>query len=232
MEGSMTITSKSDATIQADVIQELAWDTRIGSTDVGVEVDNGVVTLTGTVSSWGKRVAAQIAAHRVAGVLDVANDLEVRLPGAAGRTDTEIAQAIRTALEWNVMVPDRRIRTTVTNGTVTLSGNVDYGSQREDAERCIRNLDGVRLVVNEITIRPERPIEADDIRRSVEDALERQAARRAGAIEIQVQDGRVVIDGIVHSCAERDAVIGAARGTPGVTAVASHLRVEPSTTCC
>ena len=222
----MTISSKPDAQIQADVIQELAWDTRIGATDVGVEVDGGVVTLTGTVSSWAKRVAAQEAAHRVVGVLDVANDLQVRLSGAAGRTDTEIAQAVRTALEWNVMVPDRQIRTTVSNGTVTLGGDVEYASQREDAERCVRNLDGIRLVVNEIVVRPAHAVEASEIHRSIEDALVRQAARHAAAIELRVQDGHVVVDGVVRSGAERDAVIGAVRGTRGVTAVASHLRVD------
>jgi osmotically-inducible protein OsmY len=134
----MGIRNDSDASLQQRVIRELAWDTRIDATDVGVEVDDGVVTLTGTVGSWAKKLAAQDAAHRVAGVHDVANDIQVRIPGAAGRTDTEIAQTIRAALEWNVMVPDERIETTVSNGVVTLIGTVEFWTQRQDAERVDR----------------------------------------------------------------------------------------------
>jgi osmotically-inducible protein OsmY len=223
----MATANKKDAALQQNVIRELAWDTRIDATDVGVEVDDGVVTLTGTVTSWAKKLAAQDAAHRVAGVLDVANDIEVRIPGAAGRTDTEIAQAIRSALEWNVLVPDERIQTTVSNGVVTLSGTVDYWTERQDAERVVRELAGVRAIVNKVEIQPGRSIGSDDVRRSIEEALERHAARDAGKIKLQVKDGHVTLDGVVHSWAEREAVVGAARGTPGVTDVQSHLRVEP-----
>jgi osmotically-inducible protein OsmY len=223
----MGIANKNDGKLQQDVIRELAWDTRIDATDVGVEVDAGVVTLTGTVTSWGKKLAAQDAAHRVAGVRDVANDIEVRIPGAAGRTDTEIAQAIRTGLEWNVMIPDKRIQSTVSNGVVTLTGSVDYWTERQDAERVIRELAGVRAVVNKIEVLPAHPVASDDVRRSIEDALDRQASRHADRIKLLVKDGRVTLDGVVHSWAEREAVVGAARGTPGVKDVQSHLRVEP-----
>jgi osmotically-inducible protein OsmY len=223
----MGTANRNDAELQQKVIRELGWDTRVEATDIGVEVHAGVVTLTGAVSSWAKKLAAQDAAHRVAGVLDVANDIEVRIPGAAGRTDTEIAQAVRSALEWNVLVPDKRIQTTVSNGVVTLSGNVDYWTERQAAERVARELGGVKAVVNKMEILPARPIEADDVRRSIEAALERHAARHADKIVLQVKDGHVTINGVVHSWAEREAVVGAARGTPGVTDVQSHLRVEP-----
>src|SRR5262245_26051214 len=104
---------KSDSQIQQEVLQELKWDTRVEETEVGVEVDQGVVTLTGTVSSYAKRLAAQEAAHRVIGVLDVANDIQVKVPGGLTRTDTEIAQAVRRALEWDIWVPDGRIQSTI-----------------------------------------------------------------------------------------------------------------------
>lgn len=216
---------KNDSHLQQDVIRELAWDTRIEETDVGVEVDAGIVTLTGTVSSWAKKIAAQEAAHRVAGVRDVANDIQVRIPGAAGRTDTEIAQAIRTALEWNVMVPDRRIQTTVANGIVTLTGDVEYWSQHEDAERVVRNLDHVKAVVNKIEVKPAHQLAAADVRRSIEEALERHATRHADKLDLQISDGRVTVEGVVHSWAEREAVLGAARSTPGVKSVDSRLRI-------
>src|SRR5687767_1100126 len=145
---------RTDAEIQQAVLRELKWDTRIHETEVGVEVDAGIVTLTGTVSDYGKRFVAQEAAHRVAGVLDVANDIQVKVPGTAGRTDTEIAGAVRHALEWDFRVPDERIQSTVSEGSVTLEGEVDYWSQREDAEKAIRNLACVRGINNRIEIKP------------------------------------------------------------------------------
>lgn len=217
---------KTDSEIQQAVLRELKWDTRVDETDVGVEVDAGVVTLTGTVSSFAKRMAAHEAAHRVDGVLDVANDVQVKLPGSAGRTDTDIARAVRHALEWDVFVPDTRIRSTVSDGWVTLEGQVDYWNQRADAARAIRNLAGVRGVSNEIEIQPPKVIPYD-VRKAIEGALERQAKREAQRINLDVRDGRVSLSGVVHSWAEKEAVVGAATGTLGVRDVEDHLRIQP-----
>ena len=217
---------QTDSKIQQAVLRELKWDTRVEETDVGVEVDAGVVTLTGTVSSWAKKMAAQQATHRVSGVLDVANDITVKIPGSAGRTDTEIAQAVRHALEWNVFVPEKRIRTTVSSGWVTLEGDVDYWSQSDDAEKAVRNLAGVIAVSNLIEIRPPKGVSVE-VQKAIEEALDRQAEREAKRIDLEVLDGRVSVTGVVHSWAERDAVIGAARGTPGVRKVEDHLRIAP-----
>jgi osmotically-inducible protein OsmY len=216
---------KTDAELQQDVLQELKWDTRVDETEVGVAVNAGIVTLTGTVDSWAKRLAAQQAAHRVAGVLDVANDLQVKLAGSSIRTDTEIAAAVRQALEWNVFVPEARIRTTVSEGCVTLEGDVDYWSQWDDADRAIRHLAGVRAIVNKIEIKP-RPVSLD-VRKSIEDALQRRAEREAKRIEVELKDGRVILSGTVNSRAEWDAVLGAARGTAGVRGVDDLLRIAP-----
>jgi osmotically-inducible protein OsmY len=215
---------RTDSELQRAVLQELRWDTRVEETDVGVEVDAGVVTLTGTVANWAKRIAAQEAAHRVAGVLDVANDIQVRTSGSPGRTDTEIAAALRQALEWDVLVPDDRIRSTVSEGRVTLEGDVDFWSQREDAERAVRNLAGVRGITNLIEVCPSMVL-SDDVRTSIEEALSRQAEREAKHINIEVQDGRVILSGVVHSWAEQEAVLGAAKGTPGVRTVDARLRI-------
>jgi len=217
---------KTDPEIQQGVLRELKWDTRVEETDVGVEVDAGVVTLTGTVSSWAKRVAAQEAAHRVAGVLDVANDIQVKVPGTGVRNDTDIARAVRQALEWNVFVPETRIRSTVSDGWVTLEGDVDYWSERDDAEKAVRNLAGVRGVSNKVEIKPPKVIPYD-VRKAIEGALERQAEREAQRIDLDVHDGRVSLSGTVHSWAEKEAVIGAAKGTLGVRNVEDHLRIEP-----
>jgi osmotically-inducible protein OsmY len=217
--------TKTDAQIHHDVLEELKWDSRVDETEVGVQVASGVVTLTGTVTSWAKRVAAQEAAHRVIGVLDVANDLKVKVAGGLTRTDTEIAQAVRRALEWDVFVPEEKITTTVTDGWVTLDGAVDTWSQRNDAERAVRNLTGVKLVLNKVTFKPAKPA-LGDVRRAIEQTLERRAEREARRIRVDVKDGVVTLMGAVHSWAERKSVVAAARFTPGVQTVEDHLRTE------
>jgi osmotically-inducible protein OsmY len=217
---------KSDSQIQQAVIRELKWDTRVDETDVGVEVDEGVVTLTGTVETYVKRTAAQEAAHRVAGVLDVANDIHVRVPGALGRTDTEIAQAVRRALEWHTEVPHERIQTTVADAWVSLKGTVDHWHERENAELAVRHLTGVHGVVNQIKVVPPTVAPAV-VRGEIEQALERRAEREAKHISVAVEDGTVTLSGTVHSWPERRAVLGAARFTRGVRDVVDRLRIAP-----
>jgi len=217
---------KSDPEIQQEVLHELEWDTRVLETEIGVVVDRGVVTLTGTVGSWAKRQAAQEAAHRVAGVLDVANDIDVHLPGSGPRSDADIARAVRDSLEWDVFVPDSRIRSTVSKGEVTLEGDVDFGNQRSDAERAIRNLLGVTRVINRIEVAPPK-VPVAELRLAIEAALRRQAQREARRVTLDLTKGLVTVTGVVHSHSEREAVLGAVKGTPGVTGVDSHLRIEP-----
>lgn len=217
---------KTDTQIHHDVLEELKWDSRVDETEVGVQVAAGVVTLTGTVTSWAKRVAAQEAARRVIGVLDVANDLKVKAAGGLSRTDTEIAQAVRQALEWDVFVPNEKITSTVTDGWVTLEGPVERSTQREAAERAVRNLMGVKMVVNKITVTQPKAV-TGDVRKAIEQALERRAEREARQIGVDVRDGTVTLTGPVHSWAERKSVLAAARFTPGVRVVEDHLRTEP-----
>ncbi len=217
---------KTDSQIQRDVLDELTWDTRVKATDVGVEVKSGTVTLTGTVGSWTARLAAQEAAHRVLAVLDVANEILVSPQGSYGRSDTDIAQAVRHALEWNVLVPHDRIRSTVTSGIVTLEGTVDFWSQQEDAARAVRNLAGVLEVKNLITIEPPSMHPSPEtVRSAIEKALERHAEHAAKRVQISVVDGKVILRGQVPSWAERNAAEGAVRGTAGVRAIENHLLI-------
>jgi len=221
---SLHIARKTDAQIQQDVLNELKWDTRVEPTDVGVEVNHGIVTLTGTVASWAKKVAAAEAAHRVNGVLDVANDVVVKVPGSAERNDTEIAAAVRAALKWDVFVPDEKIQTTVMNGSVTLKGHVDTRAQRDDAAGAVRNLSGVRAVANQITVQ-QAQVTPVTLRAAIQNALERRADRDAAKIQIDVEDGQVTLHGDVHSWMEREAVLGAVTGTRGVEHVIDRMRI-------
>jgi osmotically-inducible protein OsmY len=216
---------KSDELIKDDVIAELRWDSRVNETGIGVTVSKGVVTLTGVVTSYAKKLAAQEAAHRVGGVLDVANDIQVVRSDDLALTDTEIAKAVRHTLEWDVFVPDKHIRSTVSDGWVTLEGEVETYGQREDAERAVRRLAGVVGVRNLIVV--EQPlIEPGEVREVIEDVLERRADRLADRIRISIDDGEVTLSGDVRSYAEKRAVIGAVSHTPGVFSVRDHLLVQ------
>ena len=219
------INPKSDGEIQLDVLRELGWDTRVEEAEIGVQVRSGVVVLTGTVGAWAKKLAAQEAAHRVKGVLDVVNDLEVVVPGAGAKSDVQIALAVRRALEWDVYVPHEAITSTVAGGVVTLEGTVETFGDREDAHRAVRYLDGVRAVVNRIEVRPGQ-VATEKVRAAIEEALGRRADREADRIQLRVEGDHVSVTGVVGSWGERLAVLGAARGTIGVRVVEDHLRVQ------
>ncbi len=217
-------TTKSDSEIQLDVLKELKWYSRVEETDVGVEVDDGIVTLTGTVSTYGARISAQDAAHHVKGVLDVVNDIEVRPSGR--QTDTEIAVDVRYALEHHVFIPSERIRTTVSHGLVTLEGEVDLFRDRADAEYAVRHVKGVIGIVDKLTV-IKRGVSAGEIRQEIEGALERQAEREADRVQVHVDDGQVTLKGTVRSWREKRAILGTASHAPGVTSVVDRLEIAP-----
>lgn len=217
---------RTDSELKQRVLRELKWDSRVSWASINVEVTDAVVTLTGSVLSYAQKVAAQEAAHRVVGVLDVANDIEVNPVDGFVRSDTEIARAVRSALEWDAFVPDGQIQSSVSEGWVTLEGEVDNGRERADAERVIRRLTGVVGVFNAIKIR-KQTVNEEQLREEIEDALETRADREADRLRIEVHDGAVELWGRVHSWQERRAVLGSISHAPGVTRVRDHLRIDP-----
>jgi osmotically-inducible protein OsmY len=222
----LVATIKSDRQVQQEVLRELRWDSRVDETEVGVELDNGIVTLTGTVNSYAKKLAAREAAHRVVGVLDVADDIQVKWPGGHDRTDTDIARAVRTTLEWDAFVPDQKIRSTVTDGFVILEGEVATLREKEDTEAAVRNLAGVKGVRNRLFVAAIRADPAK-LRESIEEALERRAEREAERIRVQVADGAVTLEGKVRTWPEKQAILGAVSHAPGVREVKDRLTVSP-----
>src|SRR6185369_16280984 len=217
---------RSDRDLKQRILRELKWDSRVPWASINVEVTDGIVTLLGTVLSYAQKTAAQNAAHRVAGVLDVANDIEVKPVDRFARTDTEIAGAVRNALEWDALVPNELIQSSVSDGWVTLEGEVDYWRERGDAEEAIRRLAGVVGVTNKITVR-KQPIDAEDLREEIELALETRADREAERLRVEVNEGAVDLFGRVHSWQERRAVVGSISHAPGVVQVRDHLRIDP-----
>jgi osmotically-inducible protein OsmY len=216
---------KTDSELKADVARELACDLRIDATTIGVAAHHGVVTLTGTVSSWADKHAAEEAAFRIAGVRDLANDIEIKPSWSTTQNDTEIAEAVRNALEWDRFVPHDKIRLTVANhGTVTLTGTVHTLGERDDAETAVRNLAGVRCVVNQLAVEVP-PVTENALHATITHALARHAEREAARVEVGVHGDVVVLTGHVGSWTERRAVVGAARGTPGVRHVEDRLHI-------
>lgn len=144
---------ETDYEIKQQVLRELKCDPRIAWAQIGVDVRDGLVTLSGAVTTYPKKAAAQQAAHRVAGVRNVANEIKVKSTETFAYPDQEIAKAVRHSLEWEALVPDDRIRSTVSGGWVTLEGDVDVWREREDAVKTVSRLAGVVGVINKITPR-------------------------------------------------------------------------------
>jgi osmotically-inducible protein OsmY len=216
---------KTDVALQRDILAELAWDPTIVSTEVGVIVKDGIVTLTGHLDHYAEKHAIEQAVQRVAGVKALAIEMQVRLPSLFRREDADVAQAARQALEWNVLVPTDLVQTTVEGGWLTLTGEVSWDYQRQAAERAVRDLFGVTGVSNQMTIKAGA--DSDDIANNIRAALERQADREAKHVGVHVRGSIVTLSGSVASWAERTAAQGAAWSAPGVSLVVNELVVLP-----
>jgi len=219
------LSNKVDQEIEQDVQTELEWELGKAADEIGVKSHAGLVTLTGSSWSYATKLSAQEAAHRVAGVTDVANDIQVKVSQSNTRTDPEIARAVRSALEWDVLVPDDRIVSTVSQGFVTLEGSVESLLQRNDAEYVVRRLAGVRGVYNKINVLPQK-VEPEDLQFKIEEALERRAVREAEHIRVNVEDGKVTLTGKVQSWDEKRAILGLVSHASGVKTVNDHLAIK------
>lgn len=213
----------TDRQLQQNVIDELEFEPGIRATDIGVSVHNGVVTLSGFVDSYSEKYDAERVAKRVFGVKAVANDLEVKIPSAAKRTDPEIAEAAVRALETNWSVPKDKVKVTVRDGVVTLEGDLDWKYQSTAAEETVRRLSGVRSVVNLIKVKPH--VSTIDVKAKIEEALRRSAEVEARRINVEAADGKVILRGTVHSWHERNEAVNAAWRAPGVRQVEDHLAI-------
>ena len=214
---------KNDTVLQRDVIEEIRWDPRIKNKEIGVAARDGVVTLTGTVDSYGQRWAVEHAAEAVQGVRVVANEIEVTLPNSLARSDADIAHQIVEAFRWDVQVPDQLITAQVSKGLVTLNGDVNWAYEREAAGMTVRNLAGVRGVKNLIVVKS--PVSTYDVSRKIKAALHRRADREAERIQVEAEGDVVTLTGTVNSYADRRAAEGVAWSAPGVREVKDELVV-------
>jgi len=215
---------KSDFQIQKDVMEELEWDPSLRSEEIGVAVRNGVVTLSGTVDSYTKKLAAERNARKVSGVKAIAQDIQLGVSPISYKSDSAIAEAVLNALKWHSGVQENKIKIKVEDGVVKLEGEVEWEYQRANAKIAIENLAGVKTVLNLITVKPQ--INAGDIHQKITKSFERNAAIDASKIKVEVLGNKIVLSGKVRSYVEKEDAEASAWNAPGVAAVISDIEIE------
>ncbi|MEY9626410.1 BON domain-containing protein [Sinorhizobium fredii] len=213
-----------DTTLRQNILDELEFEPSIDAASIGVTVNDGIVTLTGHVSTYLEKQTAENTVSRVKGVKGLAEEIEVRPVGAHVTADDEIARRAVQSIDWNVGIPKDSVQVKVQQGWVTLTGKLGWQFQKNAVADAIRGLAGVRGVLNNIEVTP-RP-RAGDIKKRVEDALKRDAELEAQNIRVDVIDGKVTLEGKVKAWSERQTVERAAWSTPGVKTVEDRISVS------
>jgi osmotically-inducible protein OsmY len=219
-----TMQSSTAVDLKDRILDELKWEPSVNEAEVGVIVKEGVVTLTGSVESSIEKVAAELAVQRVSGVKAVANELTIKLPSCRERTDADIAAAAVNAFKWNSSVPGDAVKITADQGWITLRGDVAWHYQRVAAEHAVRPLQGVRGIINDITIKPH--VSPCDVKNKIAAALERNALLDAERITVEAEGRRVILRGTVRSMAEKSEAGWAAWSAPGVADVKNEIEVR------
>ena len=213
----------NDNQLQQAVLQELEWTPAVTSSHIGVTTNNGVVTLSGHVSSFWEKRAAEHAAQNVRGVKAVVEKIKVQLSSDATLSDEKIAELALANLASDVSIPNDKIKVEVENGWVMLSGEVDWNYQKIAADYCVHKIIGLVGLSNNITVAPH--VQPYEVRAKIAKALERTAPFDVKNIIIKADGGKVTLGGEVENSYERDLVVGAAWAVPGVTHVKDHLNI-------
>ena len=215
---------KTDLQIKNDVMEELKWEPVLNASQIGVSVKDGVVTLSGTVDSYSKKITAERSAKKIDGVKAIAEDIEVVLPGTSKRNDTDIADAVVNALKWHSAVREHKINVKVESGIVTLEGEVDWEFQKNSAKMMVENLLGVTGIINNIKIKQKSSV--SEIKKKIISAFHRSATIDASGIEIEIIGSKAILKGNVRSWAEKEDAENAVWSASGIDRVDNRLEIK------
>lgn len=215
---------KNNSELQTDVQNAIVWEPLLHAAEIGVTAKDGVVSLTGVVDSYAKKMEAENAAKRVVGVKALVEKIEVIFPGSWSKTDAEIANEVLIALQYNWSVPKDKVTVKVENGWVTLEGELPWNYQKDAAKNAVNYLTGVKGVTNTIKIKSEihDAIEKQD----VEDALGRAWSIDDTDINVSVSGTTVILSGTVNSWYQREEAARIAWNTPDIWHVENELVVD------
>jgi len=218
---------KTNEELQKDVMAELKWDPQLRDvyTQIGVAAKDGVITLSGLVDTYSRKIAAESAAQRVQGVRVVASDVTIKVSPIDVKTDTEIAEAVKNALKWNSAVNEDKIEVKIDRGVVYLDGEADWEYQRTSAQNSVEDLVSVKGVVNNIRIIPSE-IDAKGIKSKIAQAFHRSATIDANAIKLEIIGSRVTLNGTVRSWVEKEEAERIAWSSPGVLVVDNQINID------
>ncbi len=214
-----------DPELKRAVEDELAWAPHLDASAVKVAVREGVVRLSGFVSSLAEKRAVERAVWHLRGVRGIAQEIEVLIPAARRHSDDEIAHGAVHLLRWDAQVPGDEIQVKVERGAITLVGVVERQFQRKAAEERVHRLPGVTAVDNRIVVRPAAA--ATNIEGAVERAFLRNAKLHGAGIAVSAEGPKVTLSGLVRSVEDREAAADVAWRTAGVYDVENRLVVQP-----
>jgi osmotically-inducible protein OsmY len=215
-----------DKKLRRNVLEELDFEPSVDAANIGVAVEDGIVTLTGHVKSFAEKVVVEEAVRRISGVRGIAEKIEVRFLHNKKLSDDEIASRVLNVLKWSEILPDGEAQVTVENGWVTLSGRAPWQFQKAAAEKAVRKLSGIVGITNRISIAPT--ISGQDVKNKIEKALTRRLQSETQGIKVTVNDGNIVrLEGKVQSWNDRLAVEDAAWSVPGVHSVDDRISIGP-----
>ncbi|HEY9011117.1 MAG TPA: BON domain-containing protein [Devosia sp.] len=212
-----------DSQLKQDILDELEFEPSIDANDIGVTVEDGIVTLSGHVPNYSQKLAVERLVSHLKGVRGIAEEIEVRYPNGPGMADDEIAARVVNTLKWSTLVPDNKVLVKVEEGWVTLTGKLEWNYQKVGAADAIRDIKGVTGISNQIEL--VQRVSSVDVKKRIEEALKRNAQLESDSIKVDVAGNKVILKGHVKAWSERRLVEQAVWATPGVTVVSDQLMI-------